>query len=251
MKILIIECGSSKLPTAITTAASKMIPKPEGISVMNIALERFNISEFKHMLFHLAPDAIILDPPSDIHISWSEQNWYLLLQETIRHVNMLSSKLVFVSSVEVLGDTIPRTETTVVLPYSDEGLMLYSTETMIESRTSRYYIMRFPNTVENSSVRRWAASQKMVGANESFTLINLEDMAKSIIDKIQTGWFGKYHVTPNDYLTLSDLIQLEWDTTKQTPNYGLMSKYTWKVAKTREVWDKLVEEVKACAVFLI
>lgn len=248
MKLLIIEVGKSKLPAAISAAASKMIPKPESISTMNIVLEKFNVPEFKNMLFHLSPDIIILDPPDEIDNNWNDLKWTALVREVIRHVEVLTARVVLVSSVDILGDAQLRTETAVELPYGDRAIMLLSAETMIQEGTSRYYLMRFPDTTEDSSIRGWAGThpEEYCGANETFTLISLEDMASSIIDKVQTGWFGKYHVSPNDFLTLSDLVEIDWDKSKKIPDYSLLSRYNWRVAKSKDTWNKLVAEVKSC-----
>jgi dTDP-4-dehydrorhamnose reductase len=246
MKLLIIECGTSKLPGAISAEVAKLKPKPESVSTMNITLERFNVPEFKNMLFHLSPDIIILDPPTTIEDDWSDLKWTALIKEVVRHNEMMSGRLVFVSSVAVLGDAQLRTEACTVMPSHAWATMLHAAEMLIEATTSRHYIMRFPDTMEDPGMRTRAQGTFIVGANESFTLIGLQDMAAAIVEKMQTGWFGKYHVTPNDYITLSDLVEFDWDKTKQVPNYSLMSKYDWKVAKSRAVWDRLVTEVKTC-----
>ena len=248
VKILTIEAGDSKLPLFISAAAAKMKPKPEAISTMTIDLERFNVPAFKKDIFHLAPDTIILDPP---HWEPNLIKWGALLAETLRHVDISNGRLILVSSVDVLGDAQLRTEGAVETPFSDRGVFLQSSEALIESSTSRHYIMWFPYTTESTFARAWTSEIKPVigNNNEIFTLINLEDMADSILGQAETGWFGKFHITPNDFLTLYDLIKMQWSQTKRIPDHSLASKYNWKVAKSKDVWDKLVKEMKVCEAF--
>ena len=242
MKLLTIECGDSKLPSAITLAADKIKPKPQANISMNVDVERFSVPAFKNELFHWAPDIIVLDPPA-----WEPNlmKWGALLAETIRHTTVVSGRLVFVSGVDVLGDSQLRTEGAIAMPFTDRGEFLHTSEMLIETSLSSHYIMRFPNTIEDYSIRGKAGPHTPLyrGANERFTIINLEDMAKCIIEKAQTGWYGKYHVTPNDSLILSEVINLEYDKTKRIPDYSLASKYDWPVSKSKDVWDKLVKEV--------
>lgn len=238
MRLLIIECSNSKLPAAITLAAGKMIPKPEMISTMNIDLSRFNVPEFKSMLNHLAPDTIVLNPPTIVP---DNNKWVALVQEALRNSNIMSGRLFFISNSEALGDSENRTEGTIEMPYSDIGTFIHMSETMIESYTSRHYIVRFPYTIEHPLVHKWVYDKPDPDTNQQFTLISLSDIAQSIIDMIQTGWFGKFHVTPNDFLVLSHVTDLEWDRSKKITNYGvLISRQTWKVATSREVWNKLI-----------
>lgn len=221
MKLLIIECGTSKLPEAIKEAAGKLIPKPESISTMNITLATLNVPELKNMLFHLAPNVIILDPPTEVAHNWNDSRWTGLLKEVIRHNEIMSGKLVLVSSVEVLGDAQPRTESVIPMPESDRALMLHSAEMIIEANTSRHYIMRFPHLAPPKGV-------------ESFTLITLDGIASTILSQVETGWFGKYHVSPNDFIMI--YTHLTGKENIKVPDHTLLSRHTWKLAKSREVF---------------
>jgi hypothetical protein len=76
------------------------------------------------------------------------------------------------------------------------------------------------------------------------TLANIEDIAKITLERVQTGWFGKYHVTPNDHILLSDVIKAPWNERRKIPFWDLQSRYNWKMEPTKAIWDRLVA---ACA----
>lgn len=244
MRLLIIECGSSKIAAAITAVAMTLRPKADMVSTMNLDLERFQAAEFKHMLYHLAPDTIILNPPDFVVVS---PNWATLLKEITRHAEVTSGRVLFISSVEVLGDSYQRTEDAVEMPHSELGMFLQPSETEIENGTPRHYIIRLPYTVENKQVLSWVDStyssdgREVIKDNQLFTLITLEDAAKAIVDRIQTGLYGKFHITPNDQLALSDLVAMEVPQTK-IPNQTLRSKYHWNSTPSEVVWDELYKE---------
>lgn len=235
MRLLIIECGTSQLAGSIADQANKLRPKPAMISTMNVVLPQFNAPEFKRTLFYLAPDVIILDPPTEVP---DAGKWESLVKETIRHTDIVSGRLVFVSSVEVLGDAQLRTEAATEMPYSDIGVFLQAAETVIREQLSSHYILRFPYTEEHEKVKGWLQhSSSSVHDNEMFTLALINEMAATIMDKVQSGWFGTYHVTPNDMVLLSNLLGTTCNETIRVPNRSLFSKHAWKLMHSEAVWD--------------
>lgn len=243
MRLLIIECGNSKLPAAITTVALAMRPKPELVSTMTVTVDRLQPAEFKYMVYHLTPDTIILNPSDQVETS---PNWIYILRELVRHTQVTGGKLLFVSSVEVLGDVYQRTEDAIEMPCSEYGMFLQPSETEIEESPS-HFIVRLPYTTENKKVLEWVKSasqsdgREVIHDNQLFTLISIPDAAKAIIDRIETGLYGKYHVTPGDKLALSNLVALEIPTTR-IPDQSLLSKYRWQVEPSGVTWSHLVQE---------
>lgn len=249
MKLLIIECGNSKLSAAVEHQAKLLNPKPEFVSSMTLDMERVNIPEVKRMLQHLAPDTIVLNPPSIVP---DERVFNALVKEIARAVSILNGRLLFISSVEVLGDATTRSEAGVSLPHTEVGTFLLMAETQIESATSRYYILRIPYTTENLAVPEWISWTKSIYGNEWrpnkdtwITLATIEDIAKIVLEKIQTGWFGRYHVTPGDQILLSNLIEAPWNKTGRPIDRSITSRYSWTMKSTKAIWAQLVAECAA------
>lgn len=234
MRLLIVETGISTLPAAIKKIAEKLHPKPDMVSIMNLHLERLNISEFKHMLYHLAPDTIILNPPDETP---GLNNWGNLLKEVIRHVSVTSGRLLFVSSFEVLGDSHQRTEDAIEMPLSNLGTFLFRAETMVQEGTARHYIIRLPYITEDKRILAWLHGDTDY-KDQWFNLITIEDAAKAIVARIQTGLYGKYHITPNDRLSLSDLVDCGVSETRILDK-TLSSKYAWSTGSSEAAWYKL------------
>lgn len=244
MRLLIIECGDSKLAAAINVAAATIKPRPEMVGTMNLNMDRLNVPEFKHMLYHLAPDSIILNPPQEVV---TYPSWVQLLRECVRHTQVTSGKLMFVSSFEALGDTYQRTEDAVELPTSEYGMFLQPTETEIENCPSAF-IVRLPYTTESKVVLKWIKAvsgtfdgRDIIKDNQLFTLISIEDAAKAMLDRLQTGLYGKYHITPGDRLALSDLVEMEVPQSR-IPDRSLLSKYRWTVESSANTWSRLCQE---------
>jgi hypothetical protein len=228
VRLLIIECGNSKLPTAISLAAQALKPKPEMVSVMNLHMEKLNIPEFKHMLYHLAPDSIILNPPAE---PISGQVWSDLVREVLRHSEVMSGKVLLISSFEVLGDSYQRNEDAVEMPVSDYGVFLQCVETQFETSPT-HFIMRLPYF-------------EVPKDPQYFTLISLEDAAKALLDKLETGRYGKYHVTPNDKLFHDELetnLVAKEAFGFRIPERSLYSKYNWEVKSSKETFSRLGRE---------
>src|SRR5277367_6840396 len=185
MKLLVIECGTSKLSAAVEAQAKTLNPKPEFVSSMTLDMKRVNIPEVKRMLQHLAPDTIVLNPPSIVP---DELVFNPLVREIARVVSILSGRLLFVSSVEVLGDAVLRSEASVPLSYSEAGAFLLMAEAQIESATSRSYIFRVPYTEESVAVQRWISWAKGSrkewdpSADTRLTLADTTELAKIITD---------------------------------------------------------------------
>lgn len=249
MRLLIIECGSSSLPAELTTVVSKQRPKAEMISTMNLSMEKINIPEFKRMLIHLMPDHIVLLPPERIT---ENPTFVQVLREVTRQVEMMTGRVLFVSSVDVLGDAPLRTESANEVPYSDIGCFLGAAEATIEQGTSRHYIMRFPYTVESAEFKQWLswANPNTIpfmpapADNKTVTFARVSDIAETIAHQIQTGWFGKFHATPNDSVLLSSLISNDhWDTHTRVADRSLASKHTWRsMSPSQAIW---IEEFEA------
>lgn len=248
MRLLIVECGNSKLPIAITTKASSLRPKPEMISTMNVNVEKLNVPEFKNMLNHLYPDVVIINPPE---APTTNSAWAQLLIDIARHVEVVTGRVLFVSSVEVLGDTHKRTEDGVEMPYSDLGTFLFASEGALSKRTSRCYIIRFPYTEESAQVKQWIhwADPNQIGWAPSasddvtFNLVTLEDMATVIVNRIQSGWYGKFHAAPVDTLLLSKLLtHAEFPGTSKVPNRTLISKSAWNMTSSELIWEGLLSK---------
>lgn len=240
MRLLIIECGESKLSSEITAVAGELKPKPIMISTMNVSLDRLKLAEFKRMLYHSAPDTIVVNPP-DVEPEPNQNNWTALLNETLRYIGVTSGRLLFISSVEVLGDAYQRTEDAVAMPASDYGIFLHTSEMLVEESTPCHYILRLPYTAENKEVLAWIAepgNAAEVFGDQWFTLITLKDIAKVIVERIQTGLYGKYHASPNDRLALSDLVATQIPQIRILDR-SLSSKYTWPIQSSAQTWAGL------------
>ena len=133
MRLLIIECGDSKLSSAISVVAASLRPKPNMVSTMNLHLNRMNFPEFKHMLYHLALDTIALNPPSDVAEC---VGWAAVVNEVARHSEVTSGRVLFVSSFEVLGDSYQRMEDAIEMPESDYGMFLINIGDKTRERNS-------------------------------------------------------------------------------------------------------------------
>jgi len=125
------------------------------------------------------------------------------------------------------------------------GTFLRMAETRLESETSRYYIFRLPYTLESPRVKEWLSWTEPAEdpawpsrPNTIVTLASIPEVAPIILERIQSGWYGKYHVTPNDGRMLFDLIRgMGWGINR-IPDHSLISKYTWPLSKTDDVWKK-------------
>ena len=240
MRLLIIECGNSKLSVEISKFVQLIKPKPELVSTMTLNMERLNVPEFKHTLYQLAPDIIVFNPPTE---PIGSQAWSNLIREIVRHTEVSSGKIVFVSSVDVLGDSYQRTEDAVEMPVDDYGNFLQCAETQIET-TPRHFIIRLPYTTENKQVLSWVLPSingegaTIMKDNQFFTLISIEEAAKEIAGRIQTGLYGKYHITPSDRIALSDLVEME-ALKSRIPDRSLFSKYKWSVQPSVVTWSAL------------
>ena len=60
--------------------------------------------------------------------------------------------------------------------------------------------------------------------------------------RVQIGLYGKYHVSPNDRLSLSQLVAIGSPTSK-IPDRTLGSKYVWSLHSSEYVWDKIKETI--------
>jgi hypothetical protein len=240
MRLLIVECGESKLPVVLSTQANQMKPRPEVISTVNLNMEKINIPEFKGLLRDLAPDTIVLNPPGSPADKFPE-----LVKEVARQVEISSGRVLFRSSVEVLGDAYSRTEVAIPLPYSEMGVFLHGAENSLLGSTSRSYVMRFPYTIESEEVSawlEWADPQKLTQPDNKDAIVNLvdlEDMAKVILTRIQMGWYGLYHATPNDQVTVYELLEVDAKYRDKLPDHTLDSRYIWDMKSSKEVWAQL------------
>lgn len=242
MKVCLVECGSSKLLARLSAAADKMKPKPE-LSVIQLNMAKFRAPEYKNALYSLAPDVIIINPPNiEIDGSPDPTDWAHVIAHAVRHSTMMSGKLVFISSVEAIGDGLPRTEICTAMPDTDQGIFLQASEMLIEPNLSRHFTLRFPYTSETPRVANWIHGNPTGKENEIFTLTSTSAVAYTILDVIQGGWFGTFHPTPGDSLLLSTLLpDNPWDLTIKVPNRSLASKIPWaNMPKSRDIWDDLM-----------
>jgi hypothetical protein len=128
------------------------------------------------------------------------------------------------------------------MPITDRGTMLQTTESLLEATTSRYYITRFPYTTEDYRVSAWVNGHPQPEEDEVFTLTTLDDMAREILTIVDTGWFGKFHITPNDSLCLSGVHpDMQTDPDRRVPDRSLKSRTTRKMTFSSVIWKKLLE----------
>lgn len=240
MRLLLVECGESKLCSIISVLAGQQKPKPEMISTVNINMEKVNIPEFKKMLRDLASDTIIINPPSSPADKFNE-----LVKEAARQTEISSGRDLLVSSVEVLGDAFARTEVAIPLPFSKMGIFLHGAENTLLGSQWRSYVIRFPYSEESKQVKLWLdwADPKRLARPENqdaiVNLVCLEDMAKVILTRLETGWYGLYHATPNDQVTIYELLEIDAKYRNRLPERTLDSKYIWDMKPSREVWAHL------------
>lgn len=248
MRLLILQCGIGSMPAALSEAAAKMRPKPAVISTMTLDLSRVNIPEMKHMFNHLAPDTIVVLPPK---IAEPTSNFQIVLTEVIRQVNIQSGRVMLVSSVEAIGDATQRTEVGVSMAYSEMGSFLLMAETQIEANTSRHYIVRLPLTKEDATLNEWLEvadpnARLLVPSpiqNAAFNLVDIHEVAEQLMQRLESGWFGRFHMSPNDTAILSELlVNYDWKEEERVPERTLMSKYTWKLTPSEDLWDRWLEE---------
>ena len=250
MRLLIIDCSAGVLAPAIAEAAGKLRPKPEAISTMSVCLERLQLPEAKRMMQHLYMDHLIVIPPASIEHPAATEHSNLfnnLLREVTRQVSITSGKICLVSSVEVIGDATQRTEAAIGMAYSDIGILLESAEGLIRITTDRHFILRFPYFTTNMLIGDWIGKanpslQSVAWARRDikFGLCHVEDVVKIIVEQLQTGWFGTFNVTPNDYLQLSKLMNVQEG--GRPEDMTLMSRYSWQMTPSQKLWDKLMKE---------
>ena len=246
MRILIIECGTSLLPLALEAEAKKLKPQPE-VASMGVNLKYIKFPEFKVALNHQAPDVIILDPPAEPS---NEATFGQLIKELTRYSSIMSAKIMLISSVEVLGDTTPRSEVAIPLPNSEMGTFLRMAETRLETETSRYYIFRLPYTLESPRVKEWLSWTEPAEdpawpprPDTLVTFASISEVAPIILDRIQSGWYGKYHVTPNDVVSIRFLLSdVAFSTIGKVTDNSLASKYTWALSPTAYTWFKWTQK---------
>jgi hypothetical protein len=239
MRLLFVECGDSRLSGLVSALAGQQKPKPDMISTVNIHMERANIPEFKKMLRDLSPDVMIINPPSA-----PSDKFLGLVKEVARQTEISSGRCLLVSSVEVLGDAQNRTELAVPLPYSDIGILLLGAENLLLGSTSRSFVLRFPYSTESSLFQSWlscANPQESLEADIKDKMITLacpDDMAKVILTRLETGWYGLYHPTPADALPISEILNIQDpDRDKRIPDYTLQSRTKWfDMRPSRKVW---------------
>lgn len=254
MKLLIIEFANSAISKALNTQAVASRPKPEFISTMNLSTEKLNVEEFKNMVRHLHPDTIIINAPETVPLG---TKWYDFLRTVCKQVEILSGKVMFLSRSEALGDGSPRTEACKEMPVSDTEDWLLQSEQYIEKSTSRHFIMRLPFLEDSGSVRQWlhwhqTADQVSFidpGSDQNVTLGYSSEVASVLLEQVQSGLFGKYHITPNDKVMLSTLVNhLSWAPRRQASRMldaSLASKYTWRtLSPSLKIWERLVKEYK-------
>lgn len=242
MRIIIIECGTSLLPAALEAEAKKLHPEPS-IETLTVNLKYIKFPEFKMTLNHQAPDVIILNPPAE---PANEAVFGQLIKELTRYSSIMSAKILLVSSVEVLGNTTPRSEVAIPLPNSEMGTFLRMAETRLQSETSRYYIFRLPFTLESPRVKEWLSWTEPAEnpawpprPDTKVTLVSMPEVAPIILDRIQSGWYGLYHVTPNDLVPVRYLITgVTFDAIGKVADASLLSKYSWPLSRTQDVWQK-------------
>jgi dTDP-4-dehydrorhamnose reductase len=248
MKLLIIEAGTSKLPSIIVHQAGFLRPSIENTTVMNIDVHRLNIPAFKHTLSNLIPDVVILHPPYLDDTKEVPDKWTQLVLEIARHTEMLYGKLLLISSVDVLGDSQIRNEDAITMPFNANGELLQRTEHFIEQRTWRHYIMRFPFTIEDPMILRLMKEVKECKYlrrkdDMKFNLIGLEDMARIILERVQLGWYGKYHPTTQDVLETREVCNRDdIDENSRTPDRTLTSKHDWSIVDSKDTWNNLIEQ---------
>jgi len=248
MRILIISEANSLLPAALEAEAKKLKPQPEDIQTLTLDMKHIRFPELKIILNHQAPDVIILNPPAE---PTNEAIFGQLIKELTRYSSIMSAKIMLISSVEVLGDTTPRSEVAIPLPNSEMGTFLRMAETRLESETSRYYIFRLPYTLESPRVKEWLSWTEPAKdpawpprPDTIITLASMPEVAPIILERIQSGWYGKYHVTPNDSVSIKYLISGVdnfWTIGKVTDN-SLASKYTWALGPTCYTWFKWTQK---------
>jgi hypothetical protein len=230
------------LPLALTTEAAKLYPKPE-IDTLTLNLKYVKFPELKLVLNQQAPDVIILNPPAE---PANEAVFGQLIKELTRYSSIMSAKIMLMSSVEVLGDTTPRSEVAIPLPNSEMGTFLRMAETRLETETSRYYIFRLPYTLESPRVKEWLSWTEPAEdpswpprPDTVVTFASIPEVAPIVLERIQSGWYGKYHVTPNDSVSIRYLISgVTFSTIGKVTDNSLASKYTWALSPTPYTWFK-------------
>ena len=244
MKILIISEANSLLPAALEAEAKELKPQPEDIQTLTLDMKHIRFPELKIILNHQAPDVIILNPPAE---PTNEAVFGQLIKELTRYSSIMSAKIMLISSVEVLGDTTPpRSEVAIPLPNSEMGTFLRMAETRLESETSRYYIFRLPYTLESPRVKEWLSWTEPAEdpawpprPDTIVTLASIPEVAPIILERIQSGWYGKYHVTPNNCVAIKYLISgVTFNQIGRVADRSLFSKYAWPLSLTQDVWAK-------------
>lgn len=238
MRLLIIQCAGSILTNTIKTEADKLIPKPEAISSMVLNLPKLNLPEFKYMLVHLQPDTVIIDPPRGSGYTQAE-SFKAMLIETIRQAKVNNGRIALISSVLAIGDSQLRAEGAVEFPFDPYGMLLHESEMLLEKELVHHYILRFPHIIGQYPTNIWSNLSFSINTDRVVNFCCVEDMAKIIMAKVQTGWYGKYHVTPNDELLLSQLGKKVNNLGKPL-NDSLMSRYSWQMRSSHDLWHEIV-----------
>ena len=241
LRFHVVDCtGGGKLSKTLLEQANKLNPKAETVSMMALSMDKVNVPEVKRMLNHLTPDTLVVIPPAKP----SGPAFMSVLREAVRQTEMVSGRIVLVSSYEAIGDASNRSEATIPFASDEYGDALYAAEVLVQTNTGRGYIMRFPHFTDSPFVKEAVDIATKVtfidGLKDvEFTLCDNEDVARLILAQVQTGWFGLYHVTPNDRLLLSKVSGHDTGD-KRVPDHSLSSKYTWKMKSSQELWKRAI-----------
>jgi dTDP-4-dehydrorhamnose reductase len=260
VKLLTINCGIGTLDSELALAASKQKPKLEAFTSLNVNLVAFNKPALKNTLSQTVADVIVIIPNRfDEGVLFWNSNFHELVKEVAKSAETFSGRVALVSSVKVLGDAATRTEITREMPMGSYGVYLKQAEEMIASTTPRHYIFRLPHTIEDPEVLDWldrdymdwlnrdyhdtAAVNFAQHENQLFTIARLDELAKIILLRVDSGWYGRYHLSPNDCVQLFDLVDRQWDG-QRVPDRSLLSSYTWGLTPSGIVWNQLVEAMR-------
>lgn len=242
MRLLIVDCGASRLCAELTMRAVKWAPKPEFCMTIHANMNSFNRPAFKKQLNELAPDMIMVIPePYYANTDFHGKELVALMEEVVRTTEINSGKVAFFSNADAIGLSQLRSENAIPIPTEPYGLYLLDGENVARN-TPRHYIFRTPYLLEDVRIQTWIVGSFNLDKwlpqtdNLLFTVANQEEIARTSLLKIEDGWFGTFHLSPNDRVELFILMEMERDDFR-IPDRSLTSSQHWRLSPSEILWD--------------